>query len=153
MTPVFWKVSMGPGGISREFKDLLSVLDWIRRGVVLVNKNVGSLGGGTSQFSPFIDKDRTGDYFYLCHGNQEPSVILLGQFSGPANLHCSWSGWAERPFNWIKTSVSTKQFQGSRHWWTPNQPTTFAVVPENELNEFEEGILRPYFEFGLNDFS
>jgi hypothetical protein len=153
MKPAFWKVSMGPGGSGREFKDLLTVLDWIRQGIVLVHKNTGPKGTGKGQGELFVDKERAGDYFYLCHGNQEPSVILFGQFSGPANIFSSWEyGWAERPFRWIKTAVLTKAYQGERKWWTPNDPSTFVMVPEDELKLFESVLLRPYFEYKLADF-
>ena len=154
MQPVFWKVSMGPGGSGREFKDLLVVLDWLRQGLVLVHKNTGAKGGSeTRQGDLFTDNDRIGEYFYLCHGNQEPSVILFGQFSGAASLFSSWGyGWAERPFRWIKTAILTKAYQGERKWWTPNDPSTFVRVPDDELGMFETVILRPYFEFKLPDF-
>ncbi|MFN9248633.1 MAG: hypothetical protein ACK6DS_16340, partial [Planctomycetota bacterium] len=118
----FWKLSMA----GDDFKSLLEVLDWVRRGVVLVHKDTRAKGTlPTTQGQHFTSPERIGDYFYLCHGNHEPSVLLLGQFTGPPNLFCERGhGWAERPFRWIKTSVSTKVYSGQPKWWAPNHNST-----------------------------
>ncbi len=39
---------MGPGTAGEDFKTVLDVLDWVRRGVVLVHKNTRAKG--TSQW-------------------------------------------------------------------------------------------------------
>jgi hypothetical protein len=151
MHPVFWKLSMGPG---TEFRHVLDVLDLIRQGIVLVHKDTKAKGTSTkSQGERFVEPERTGDYFYLCHGNEKPSVILLGQITGPANLFSTRGrGWTERPFRWIKTSQSTKSYDGEPKWWAPNHNSTFVEVPSDELAEFEAAILKPYFEVNLADF-
>ncbi len=152
MKPVFWKLSMGPH--SGDFKHLLEVLDWLRQGLVLVHKD--TTAKGTSQKSQgelFIERDRIGDYFYLCHGNKEPGIILLGQFIGPANLFSARrDGWAERQFRWIKTSILTKPYEGEQKWWAPNHNSTFVIVPEDDLEMFESAILGPYFGVELANF-
>src|SRR5438132_2278194 len=132
MNPVFWKISMGPGGGGRDFPDILSVLDWLRQGVVVVHSHTSPKGiSAKAQGEEFVERERIGEYFYLCNGNQEPSVILLGQFSGPANLCSFWgNGWAERPFKWLKTAISTKPYQGEAKWWAPNHRSTFCRVPD-----------------------
>ena len=77
MQPVFWKLSMGPGTAGEDFKTALQLLDWVRRGVVLVHKDTKAKGTSqTSQGEHFVEPEREGDYFYLCHGNNEPAVIL-----------------------------------------------------------------------------
>ena len=150
MEPSFWKLSMA----GEDFKTVLEVLDWIRRGVVLVHKDTRAKGTSqTSQGEHFVESGRIGDYFYLCHGNREPAVLLLGQFTGPANIFCErGNGWAERQFRWILNSNSCKTFGGPAKWWAPNHNSTFVKVPENELAEFESEILVPYFSIKLNDF-
>lgn len=154
MKPGFWKLSMGPGTAGGDFKHVLEVLDWLRQGLVLVHKETRAKGTSPkSQGEQFIERDRLGDYFYLCHGNKEPGIILLGQFSGPANLFSARrEGWAERPFRWIKTSILTKPYEGEQKWWAPNHNSTFVMVPETELAMFESAILRPYFGVELADF-
>ena len=139
LNPVFWKLSMG----KTDFKDIFKVLDWVRQGVVLVHKDTAALGTSLmAQGEEFVSRDRVGEYFYLCNGNKEPSVILLGQFTGPANLLSDkGNGWADRQFRWIKTSISTKRYKGVDKWWTPNHLSTFSMVPENELGIF--GIFYP----------
>jgi hypothetical protein len=97
--------------------------------------------------------DREGDYFYLCHGNNEPSIILLAQLVGPPNHFCERGhGWTERSFRWIRTATTTKSFTGQPKWWTPNHNSTFVRVPDTDLSIFESDILMPYFEIQLEDF-
>ena len=154
MKPVFWKLSMGPGNAGEDFPHVLDVMDWVRQGIVLVHKDTKAKGTvQTTQGENFVDQAKVGDYFYLCHGNQEPSIILLGQFTGPANLFSARKGgWADRPFRWIKTAILPKQFSGEAKWWAPNHNSTFVVVPEDELGQFEAAILKPYFCMALADF-
>jgi hypothetical protein len=154
MKPVFWKLSMGPGTEGGDFKHLLEVLDWLRQGLVLVHKDTKAKGTSQkTQGEQFVENERVGDYFYLCHGNKEPGIILLGQFSGPANvLSARREGWAERTFRWIRTSILIKPYEGEPKWWAPNHNSTFIKVPEPELGMFDSAILRPYFGVDLADF-
>lgn len=154
MYPIFWKLSMGPGSSGEDFKNLLAVLDWIRQGVVLVHKNTRAKGTTkTTQGERFMEPERHGEYFYLCHGNEEPAILLLGQFTGPANVFAArGEGWAERPFKWIRTSVSTKRYKGEQKRWAPNDNSTFIMVPENEREMFETAILQPFFGIELAAF-
>lgn len=152
--PQFWKLSMGPGASKADFRDILSVLDWLHRGVVLVHKDTKALAtSSVAQGEQFVCDERNGAYFYLCHGNQVPSVILLGQFVGPANLFCSrGEGWAERQFRWIRTATTSRKFKGTKKWWTPNHNSTFTLVPDTKLGQFEELILIPFFDLILEEF-
>ena len=154
MQPAFWKLSMGPGTAGEDFKTVLEVLDWIRRGVVLVDKNTRAKGTKqTTQGENFIELEREGDYFYLCHGNREPAVILLGQFTGPPNLLCERGyGWTERPLGWIRTLKSPKSYLGQDKWWAPSHNSTFIRVPDSELMLFEAEILTPYFDLDFKRF-
>jgi hypothetical protein len=98
MKPVFWKLSMGPGTAGEDFKHILEVLDWIRQGLVLVHKDTKAKGTSqTTQGQHFVGKAEIGDYFYLCHGNEQPSVILLGQFYRPCEPAFSPRRWLGRP--------------------------------------------------------
>ena len=153
MKPRFWKLSMGIG-TSKDFKNVLEVLDFVRQGVVLVHKDTSSPGTSKiPQGENFVRPERTGDYFYLCHGNESPGIILLGQFSGPANvLTVRGDGWAERPFRWIMTATTTRKYDGPQKWWSPNDNTTFIEVPDAEVAMFEEMILIPYFGLRLSAF-
>lgn len=155
MQPVFWKLSMGPSATGDDFRTVLQVLDWVRRGVVLVHKDTRPKGlSQISQGEHFVESKRDGDYFYLCHGNNEPAVILFGQFVGPPNQFCErGNGWTERGFRWLRTSKSTKPYSGQAKWWAPNHNSTFIQVPEDELQLFEHEILNPYFDIRLVEFN
>lgn len=147
----FWKLSMGPGAYA-EFKNLLLVLDWLRQGQVLVHRNTGPVGlSSETQGEKFVSPDRDGDYFYLCHGNEKPSILLLGRLKGPVETLTIGrrKGWASRRFDWIKTSTKSAKFTGVGKGWTPNHNSTFVEVPQNDLAKFEDRILVPFFELKL----
>jgi hypothetical protein len=106
MKPRFWKLSQG--GEDFVYQD---ILDSITHGFVYVHKDTKALGtSGKTQGQDFVDA-LVGDYFYLTHGNK--GIFLLGQFSGPANLFSSrGDGWLDRPFRFIRPSVSNKKYDG-----------------------------------------
>jgi hypothetical protein len=142
---------MGPGTTGTDFTHFLPVLDWLRQGLVLAHSQTGK-----GQGEKFVNDDRIGDYFYLCHGNKKPGtgIILVGQFNGPAMMVPvpEEKGWAARPFRWIKTAIQTKLFKGSKRDWSPSGQTTFIEITNKDLIEFEASILLPYFKMKLIDF-
>ena len=92
-----------------------------------------------------------GDYFYLTHGNK--GIYVLGQLSGPANFFSKMGeGWLDRPYRPIKSAILHDPYSGPVKWWAPNDNSTFMVVPDDELQLFEEEILRPYFDIKLSTF-
>ncbi len=145
---------MGPGSNGSDFATVLDVFDWLRRGVVLVHKNtLPQATSSESQGEQFVDAVRNGEYFYVCNGNQDPSILMLGQFDGPTNYLCErGNGWAERPFRWIKSAVLAKKYDGPDKWWTPNHNSTFVRIPQKDWSLFESEILIPYFGFRLSEF-
>ncbi len=145
-TPQFWKLSQG--GSEIVYQD---ILDSIEQGLVYVHKDTKPLGKMKEGQGELFLRAPIGDYFYLTHGNK--GITLLGQFSGPANLFSSWeSGWLDRPFRFIRGSVSNKKYTGEDKWWSPNHDSTFCRVRDDELSLFEECILKPYFKIKLADF-
>ena len=149
MIPKFWKLSQG---IS-EF-DVNDIIESIDQKLVYVHKNTKAKATSSkTQAQQFIEAD-IGDYFYLTHGNT--GIYLLGQFIGPANLFSSYGeGWLDRPFRFIKPSISIEKYKGAKKWWAPSDNSTFTSVPDDELGVFEENILKPFFglklkEFGIN---
>jgi hypothetical protein len=77
----------------------------------------------------------------------------LASLPAPANLFREHGdGWAERTFNWIRTSISTKSYNGQAKWWAPNYNSTFTRIPDTDLAEFESAILVPYFDLHLAEF-
>ena len=145
MTPKFWKLSQGTNSFSTE--DILRTLE--QRLVYIHMTTKGKAGASRPQAEDFCEA-AIGDYFYLTHGNQ--GIYVLAQFSGPANLFSAYEGWFDRPFRFIRPSVSIESYEGPDKWWAPNHNSTFIRIPDEELQMFEEHILVPYFNLQLQDF-
>jgi hypothetical protein len=113
--------------------------------------NTAALGtSSTTQGEEFVNAP-IGDYFYLTHGNK--GIYLLGQFSGPANTFSALGkGWVDRPFRYLFGAIEIKPYTGPDKWWAPNHNSTFCLVPEDELELFEEAILVPHFGIKLSEF-
>ncbi len=143
MKPRFWKVSQGP-----EFFDEAAMIQSVHDQLVYVHKDTRPKGTSErSQGREFADA-AVGDYFYLTYGNR--GVYLLGQFCGPANLFSAkLDGWLDRPFRLIRVSRNRDPYVGPKKWWAPNENSTFTRVPDSEFAEFENSILRPYFDLSL----
>lgn len=146
MLPKFWKLSQGVGHFSYQ-----EMLDSIESGLVYVHQDTKAKAiSSKSQALKFIEAP-IGDYFYLTHGNN--GVYLLGQFSGAANIFSlKGNGWLDRPFRLIRSSIKRDCYKGAHKWWAPSDNSTFTVVPNDELAQFEKEILSPYFEIKLKDF-
>ena len=144
--PKFWKLSEGP-----DFFSVAAIIKSIEQRLVFIGKDTHALGrSSNSQVEDFVKAD-VGDYFYLTHGVN--GIYLLGQFTGPANYISERDGWIDRPFRLIKPSNEVDKINGPDKWWMPNHNSTFCVVKEDELSEFESLILTPYFELSLGDFN
>jgi hypothetical protein len=146
MVPTFWKLSHG-----QEYFTYRQLLDAMNARLVYVHRGTGGIGGSSvSQATSFVEVP-IGDYFYLTHGNQ--GVYLLGQFVGPANLFSERKGgWLDRPYRFIRSSITPESYDGLQKGWSANYNSTFARVPESELPEFEELILEPFFGISLADY-
>lgn len=138
----FWKLSQS----SIEF-NFNEVVESIGEKLAYVHKDTGPKGNNTfTQAEAFVNA-QIGDYFYLTHGND--TVLLLGQFTGPANIYSKFEDWIDRPYRVIRYCNIQKSYSGPNKWWTPNHRSTFVEVPEDEFMQFEELILEPYFELEL----
>ena len=146
MTPKFWKLSQGTAQFSTE--DISRTLE--QRLAYIHMETRAKAGSSKTQAADFCEA-AIGEYFYLTHGNR--GIYALAQFSGPANLFSAYGkGWLDRPFRFIRASVSTESYEGPHKWWAPNDNSTFIRVPDSELRMFEEHILVPYFDLQLQDF-
>lgn len=146
MKPTFWKLSQGT-----EYFNYGDIMNSINDNLVYVHKDTKAKGvSNTTQAEHFINAE-IGDYFYLTYGNA--GVFILGQFTGPANLFSKrGDGWLDRPFRLIATAQRELYYEGTEKWWTPNHNSTFIQVPEHELREFEDSILKPFFDISLADY-
>lgn len=146
MKPTFWKLSQGT-----KYFNYGEIMNSINDNLVYVHKDTTAKGRlVTSQAENFINA-AIGDYFYLTHGNE--GIYILGQFTGPANFFSKFvDGWLDRPFRLIATAKNHQYYEGEKKWWTPNDNSTFIKVPENKLKEFEDNILKPFFDISLADY-
>jgi hypothetical protein len=146
MIPKFWKLSQGPGEFAYS-----DIIESISSGLVYMHKDTGAKGGSsTSQADDFI-KAPIGDYFYLTYGNT--GMFLVGQFNGPTNLFSKYGdGWLERSFNFVFPAIKQNPYNGIHKWWAPNDNSTFTPVPTEELKQFEDEILIPFFNVKLKKF-
>ena len=143
MTPKFWKLSQGANDFTTE--DISRTLEQRLVYIHMATK----AGAPTPQVKAFCEA-AIGDYFYLTHGNK--GIYVLAQFSGPVNLFSAYEGWVDRPFRFIRQSVSIESYEGPKKGWTPNYNSTFIRIPDKELQMFGEHILVPYFNLQLQDF-
>lgn len=140
VTPNFWKISHGNDCITAE-----EATAFEKRKVVVVHKNTAAKGRSkVSQGEDFIENMKKGDFFYLCRGN---SVRLLGKIDSDEVKENpeKQDGWFERSYTVIAASCDTNPYTGDKKWWTPNENSTCIVVPDCEMQQFEDYILKPYF--------
>jgi len=88
---------------------------------------------------------KKGDFFYLCRGN---SIRLLGRIDSDEVEENpeKQDGWRERSYTVIAESRDTSPYTGDKKWWTPNDNSTCIAVPDIEMQQFENYILKPYFD-------
>ena len=105
----------------------------------------------------FINDIRAGDYFYLCYAS---SVRLFGQFTTDEalpnpqlNEQLGELGWYERPYTILRESADKSPYTKIPKWWAPNANSTCIEIPADELQQFEESILLPYFSISLDELS
>jgi hypothetical protein len=149
-----WKLSMGRGAAGGEFSTLADVHAWVAQGLVLVRGPTGPKGGSRLTQGEQFRLAHNGDVFYLCHGNDEPGILLLGEFVGHADLITVPGGrdeWYGRRFREIEKARTKRRYDGPNRWWAPSNNSTFVEIPEDEYSEFETAILKPYFGMTVAD--
>ncbi|MBR0260300.1 MAG: AAA family ATPase [Selenomonadaceae bacterium] len=138
----FWKVSHGPGLFAQTDYDY-----FFNEKLIVV--------GGKSQVSNMRSMN-FGDYFYLTYGNTNGQGIqLLGKIIDNAAAPCTrtqYNGWEQRKYEIIKLTVPDDKFyrETYRKKWTPNFLSTIKQVPQDEEQDFENYILRPFFNMKID---
>jgi len=134
-----WKVSHGYRDFSGEARNRY-LIDKI------ITVHEGTKRGGGDNFTKKI---KVGDYFYLCHGNDE-GIVLFGKITtGISDLEDE-EGWKVRKYEIIKKLELPQRYNGKKKGWTPNNNSTCSMVPPNELDLFNKVILRPYFNLDIS---
>ncbi len=132
-----WKMSHGSQSFTNEEKDTFA-----KARLAVMDENTGNDQGKNFKNAP------DGSIIYLCYGN---AVQLLGRLSGAAESCTKAEGWIQRPYEILKKSSFSTAYDKSSKKWTPRGNSTFWNVSKNELPEFEETLLKPYFSIKLED--
>ena len=147
-TIAIWKISHGTErtGISAIHKK--SFMD--RNVVVVHSATPKKASSKISQGESFMTSIKKGDYFYLCYGN---SIQLIGQFTSDNAIENpeKKDGWFEREYRVIANTQNLMAYTGTQKWWTPNDNSTCIKIDVSDYNLFEELILKPYFNMGMED--
>lgn len=92
-------------------------------------------------------KMQPGDFFYLCHGND---IQLLGRIT--SQVLNPREACLKRKYATVRVlPPGPWPFRRHRKAWSPSGDTTCWPVPEPEHLEFEEDILKPFFDMSLTD--
>ena len=141
LAPTFWKISHGNDCINED-----EAIAFDKRKVIVVHKDTAAKGKSkVSQGEDFIANMKKGDFFYLCRGN---SIRLLGRIDSDEvdENPEKQNGWCERSYTVIAESRDKTAYTGDKKWWTPNDNSTCIPVPTGENSQFDDLILKPYFD-------
>lgn len=87
-----------------------------------------------------------GTLFFLCHGN---SPQRIGQFTSDAMPCNKGDGWLQRSYRVLKPAQRTDRYTANSKGWSPQGNSTFWQVGANDLPEFENTLLKPFFATDL----
>jgi hypothetical protein len=136
-----WKISHGKVDFNAEQRKT-----YLEQHTVHVHKDTKK-----GQGALFASEMKEGDFFYLCHGNDD-GIRVVGQITGSAIPSPHDDGWLQRSyavlFEGVKPSV---KYTGIKKGWTPNYNSTCMAVPNEEIKLFESEILIPFFGKRLSD--
>lgn len=118
---------------------------FLKRQVIVLHKDTRK-----NQGKFFREELKKGDLFYLCFGSS--AIKLIGRVTSNNAVENPemGGGWIERSYEIVKKSTSNNKFKGSPKWWLPSGNTTIRKIKDSELSEFEEIILKPFFEMTLD---
>jgi len=137
---VIWKISHGRAQFTDEERT-----ECLRKHLVLIGMKYAKYKQGLD----FINKMHKGDIFYLCHASE---VQLLGQItSEKATPFKQRPRWWKRSYKQLQRLSPGKKYRGDHEMWTPSGYSTCVPIRENDIEEFEKRILRPFFKMRLSD--
>jgi 5-methylcytosine-specific restriction protein B len=137
--PKIWKISHGKPDFSSEERQR-----FLSRQYVTVAKETKK-----SQGEAFAGEMNPGDFFYLCHGNDQ-GIVLLGRITSEATRGGKGENWLERSYQVIKKLDAPQKYNGITKGWAPNYNSTVMKVKPEDLGLFEEHILKKFFDMELS---
>ena len=140
----FWRITHAPKDFSAD--------DW-----KFFLDSTLILGGSDNYNRDKFKQIHAGDYFYLTHGNNDDDgegIQLFGKIVGELEL-CTldkWRGWLQYHYEPIKLTTRANKFYGAAKSWSPyySSNTQIFSVPVDEEQDFEDFILRLYFNMAIN---
>lgn len=136
-----WKISHGKKDFTPEQRKT-----YLEQHTVHVHQDTAK-----GQGEQFTDVMKEGDFFYLCHGNDD-GIRTFGQITGPAIPSSHGDGWRQRSYKILfESSKPSEKYTGIQRGWTPNYNSTCMVVPDEDFSLFESEILAPFFGRKLSD--
>ncbi|MGS0497410.1 McrB family protein [Pseudoalteromonas mariniglutinosa] len=136
-----WKLSHGYNDIPKELSDWLDEHNYL------------SLHESTkkSQGQHFINQVDIGDIVSLSRSGDLKALVKVTSDILPIENAPFTEGWVFRQYKIIHELPSLKPYYGDKKGWTPNYNGTFFKVPKSEWQEFEEWILKKYYDCSLKD--
>lgn len=139
--PTIYKISHGADHFPPHRLSELSA-----QRLVVVHKNTKRKGG-----KRFSEEINIGDVIYIRQGNE--GIHHLGRITSDAQpCPTQGEGWLQRKYKLIAESENPGQgYVGPNRGWAPIYNSTCAPVRRKQLQEFEEYLLKPFFELNLLD--
>ncbi|MBR4152726.1 MAG: AAA family ATPase [Selenomonadaceae bacterium] len=144
----FWKVNHSPFNFSKE-----------KLAYFLGQKAIVAFGKDEVEK---LKAMKSGDYFYLCHGNEknnsQSGVKLIGQIIDKSTKFCSTMTCLQRNYRIIfpKNGIPLvgKFYFGYEYNFAPNmdKKSTIYEIPQVQSINFEKAILCPFFGVSIEDF-
>lgn len=120
---------------------------YLEQHIVAMDKNTGN-----GQGKNFTDIMKKGDLFYLCYGNGNKAIKLLGVITSDAvPFDAGNNDWLKRSYEVIKESINGNKYTGVSRGWSPNFNSTCMAVKKPQHTLFEKELLLPYFGMKLNE--
>lgn len=136
-----WKLSHGNPPVFTDTERL----QLRSESLAVMDRNTNAPGAGAQQKGKqgkdFAEAP-VGTLFFLCHGN---SPQLIGQFTSEAMPCPKGDGWLQRSYRVLKPAQRTDRYTANSKMWSPQGNSTFWQVGANDLPEFENTLLKPYF--------
>lgn len=137
----YWKVSHGEKDFTNEQRR-----SYIEQHTIHVHED--TLKGQGDHFATVM---KEGDFFYLCHGNDD-GIRIFGRVAGPAVPSLHGKGWLQRKYDVIFMGIRpSDKYNGIQKGWAPNYNSTCKIIPDEELSLFESEILMPFFGKRLSE--
>ncbi len=143
----FYKLALPKNSFNRE--EIQACID---ADCVLFRKQTPRGTHNSPEEYELFAKAKKGDLLYLYW--ESTQFLLIGQFidNDPPEAYTLLNksgGWMARNYRIIREVQVVESYRAPKKVWTPSDSSTFAQVPEEDYNQLNQIILRPYFKAEL----